>query len=745
MLAKSAAKDHPWCRLSCFTGALRHVHLHFSDTAAMKSARLGGALLRATNLPAFLALLVIITGWAAAETQARKSHIAAQRAEIAAMVGVLRVDLEGAVNGPIQLVRGLIAVIATEPNMDQDRFADLANRMIYYEPSLRNIAAAPDMVIRLMYPVAGNEQAIGLDYRLLPDQRDGALRARDTGDLVLAGPVDLVQGGQGFVGRFPVFLRAEQGPPAFWGLVSVVIDIDELYGEVGLNSALPFALSLTGQDATGPAGQRFFGPEISAADDPVITNVILPTGDWQIAAIPFGGWNTDHPQIWSIRLSLLFAAALILVPSIGMGLSMEQRLKAITDLETANTALQHQMHALETARARQTEAEVQLRQSQKLEAVGQLTGGVAHDFNNLLTIILGNAEILAEALEDDTRLRKLAQVTVKAAERGADLTSSLLAFSRKQPLNPKVLNINCQIYDGVELLLRRTLPESIRLQIRQGENLWPIKVDPSQLEAALLNIVINARDAMPEGGKIRIATGNLTLNNQTRPAIPDLPSGDYVTICVTDTGAGMQAETLSRVFEPFFTTKDVGSGTGLGLSVVYGFMKQTGGHISLQSAPDKGTEVTLYFPRAQEDPVTPREITRQPNIAHGHETVLVVEDDAQVRAQVCANLTGLGYAVQAAENGPDALALLAQAGPVDLLFTDIILPGGMNGRVLAEKARELRPDLKILFTSGYSNDPIIDRHGSDPDLPILAKPYRRSQLAAKLRQVLDADTPLTGG
>ena len=700
-------------------------------------SRIHAVVMRRTNIPAALALLVVATGWVTAEIQARDNHFESQRATIAARVAVLREDLEATVNGPIQLVRGLIAVIATEPDMDQARFEDLASTLISNEPLLRNIAAAPDMVIRMMHPLQGNEQAVGLDYTSVPEQREAALRARDLGDLVLAGPVDLVQGGQGFIGRFPVFLRdTTGGAPEFWGLVSAVMDMDVLYAQAGLDEALPFAVSLTGRDATGDEGQHFFGPEIDARDLPVVANVQLPTGTWQIEAVPHGGWETAHPRIWTIRALLLAAAALILVPSIGMGRSMEARQRAIDDLEAANKTLQRQMRDLETARAARTEAEVQLRQSQKLEAVGQLTGGVAHDFNNLLTVILGNAELLADHLADRDDLRRLAEMTATAAERGSELTSRLLAFSRKQPLQPRVLDVGAQIGDNLEALLHRTLPESITLRIERAADLWTAEIDPGQLEAALLNIVLNARDAMPDGGEISIAIRNADLDRHAIWADADLSGGKFVTITVSDTGLGMPSDVLERVFEPFFTTKDIGRGSGLGLSMVYGFVRQSGGHVRIRSEPGKGTWVTLFFPRVDGSGETLARRAPPPPVTGGNETILVVEDDDLVRRQVRATLLELGYRVLEAESGPQALGLVEDRPEIDLLFTDMIMPGGMNGSALAEAARALRPDLKVLFTSGYMEDATIARASAAGGFDLISKPYRRQQLAEKLREML---------
>ncbi|ATX65876.1 ATP-binding protein [Roseinatronobacter bogoriensis] len=315
------------------------------------------------NIPALLALVVVVAGWAVAETQARNNYIQAQRATIAAQVAVLRADLEATVNGPIQLVRGLIAAIETEPDMDQTRFAELATRLIEGQQLLRNLAAAPDMVIRYMYPIEGNEQAIGLDYNTVPEQRDAALRARDLGDLVVAGPVDLVQGGRGFIGRFPVYVPNSSGGRDFWGLVSAVMDVEVLYAQAGLDDLLPFSVTLTGKDATGVDGATFFGPLLAPQDAPVISNVQLPTGSWQIAALPLGGWQTQHPDIWGLRALLTLAAGLILVPSIAMGRSMQARQRAISDVEDAYSVLQRQMHDLEAVRAAQAVTEQRLRDS----------------------------------------------------------------------------------------------------------------------------------------------------------------------------------------------------------------------------------------------------------------------------------------------------------------------------------------------------------------------------------------------
>lgn len=380
--------------------------------------------------------------------------------------------------------------------------------------------------------------------------------------------------------------------------------------------------------------------------------------------------------------------------------------------------------------------EERLRQAQKMEAVGQLTGGVAHDFNNLLTIVLGNSEILEEELSDLPHLQSLARMSLDAADRGADLTNRLLAFSRKQALEPKVLDV-AQLIQGMDGLLRRTLPENIDIEIVRSGGLWKIEADTSQLESALLNLALNARDAMPEGGSLTIEMANTMLDDDYLALETDVKPGQYVVIVVTDTGTGMPPDLLARVFEPFFTTKEVGKGSGLGLSMVFGFVKQSGGHIRIYSELDEGTAIKLYFPRSlakQESNVTLRSGRE---INGGTETILVVEDDSAVREYVISQLKVLGYDVLQASTGAEAMEVLNQKAEIDLLFTDVVMPGGMGGRDLADAARMIRPRIRILFTSGYTENSIVHHGRLDPGIKLLSKPYRRDQLAAKVREALE--------
>ncbi|MEE9140724.1 MAG: PAS domain S-box protein [Alphaproteobacteria bacterium] len=384
----------------------------------------------------------------------------------------------------------------------------------------------------------------------------------------------------------------------------------------------------------------------------------------------------------------------------------------------------------------------QLREAQKMEAVGQLTGGIAHDFNNLLSVILGNTELLAEHVEEDERGRKFAGTVRTAALRAAELTQKLLAFSRRQPLHPEVIDLG-KLVSGMTGMLRRTLGEMIEVETLIPEGLWRTRADPGQVENALLNLAINARDAMPKGGSLIIETANIRLSKKAAAKHTDAAPGDYVMLVVADTGSGMPAEVLERVFEPFFTTKEVGKGTGLGLSMVYGFAIQSGGFADIASTPGKGTRVELYLPKAEvgEEAAAEGAVTGEQRAGEG-ETILVVEDDKNVRDVAVTLLTSLGYQIVEAENGPAALSLLESGEPIDLLFTDLVMPAGMNGRELAHEARRRNPGLKVLFTTGYTGETLYDGGEIKEGAGLIPKPYAKKQLARAIREALGG--PLDG-
>lgn len=385
--------------------------------------------------------------------------------------------------------------------------------------------------------------------------------------------------------------------------------------------------------------------------------------------------------------------------------------------------------------------EAELRQSQKMEAVGRLTGGIAHDFNNLLAVIIGNMQLLARGLREQPRLLRQAETSMKAAVRGAELTRRLLAFARQQVLEPRVVDLETLI-GGMYELLRRSMTGDIELRLVASPAVWPVKIDPGQLENAVLNLVINARDAMPDGGAIIIGIRNETVTNTMVRAdgVHDLhvQPGDYTVLEVVDTGAGMSPDVLKRAFEPFFTTKDVGKGSGLGLPMVYGFVRQSGGYVGIDSTVGKGTTVQLYLPRAPDHiAAAPREAAPAGELSSGSETILVVEDNPEVRATAVDILSSLGYRVLEAANGYQALDRFMQHTDIALVFSDVMLPGGLPGPLLVEKLRERRPGLKVLMTSAFSESSMLNRQMLDGSLQMLTKPYRVEDLARHVRAILD--------
>jgi two-component system, NtrC family, sensor kinase len=386
-------------------------------------------------------------------------------------------------------------------------------------------------------------------------------------------------------------------------------------------------------------------------------------------------------------------------------------------------------------------AEESLRQALKMEAIGQLTGGVAHDFNNLLTIILGNLEMAKRQLiawtdAEHTKLSRRIDNAMQGATRAATLTKRLLAFSRQQTLSPAIIDIN-RLLSGLADFLQRAIGEHISLEIVGSAGVWPVEADQTELEAAVLNLAVNARDAMPEGGNLTIEASNSYLDEAYCRQNTDARPGQYVQITATDTGAGMTRQTLGRAFEPFFTTKQVGQGTGLGLSQVYGFVKQSGGHVKIYSEVGEGTSVKIYLPRHLGSSAASAEATPAPDRSERGETILVAEDDNDVRAYVVETLEGLGYDVIGTAGAEAALKVLAQNARIKLLLTDVVMPG-KDGRKLALEAVQLQPDLKVLFMTGYSHNAIVHQGRLDPGVALIQKPLTSDQLAAMVRKVLES-------
>ncbi len=469
---------------------------------------------------------------------------------------------------------------------------------------------------------------------------------------------------------------------------------------------------------------------LNAISDALIAGALFTTA----FVLAFFAWRRRSDLMLMFRS--VFWAIAIFVAVCGV-----TRLLSILTLWVAYAALEEEVRLRRSAEAmvqrfQEIEAtESQVRQAQKMEAIGQLTGGVAHDFNNILTVITGTIEILGEAVKDRPHLAQITDMIGAAAARGADLTKHLLAFSRRQPLQPRNVDVNAVVVDAARLL-RPTLGEQIEIESMLANDSAPALIDPSQLSTAILNLALNARDAMPNGGKLTLETKNVVLDENYAAMSSEVNPGNYVMIAVSDSGEGIPASQLEKVFEPFFTTKDVGKGSGLGLSMVYGFVKQSNGHIKIYSEEGHGTTVKLYLPQAAGvADALPAEAGIS-EFVRGDESILIVEDDALVREYVVTQISRLGYDTLAANSAAEALAIINGPERIDLLFTDVIMPGGMNGRQLAIEAQTRRPGLKILYTSGYTENAIVHHGRLDAGVLLLPKPYLGSDLARMIRTAL---------
>jgi len=466
---------------------------------------------------------------------------------------------------------------------------------------------------------------------------------------------------------------------------------------------------------------------------------------------PFHTFALASASEWIALGFFLVAGSFLVFLTAVMQLAVDRYARAVRELEDAKAELEQRVQSrtreLENANQRLVDeaatraaAESQVRQMQKMEAVGQLTGGIAHDFNNMLAIIVASLDLAGRQLpaKPDKAVRHIGNA-LEGAKRAAELTARLLAFSRIQALDPRVLNANRLVSDMSEIL-QRTLGEETRLETVLAGGLWLVMADSAQIEQAILNICLNSRDAMPSGGRLTLETRNASLDDEYAAAHAEVAPGQYVEIAITDTGQGMTPEVVSRAFEPFYTTKPTGRGSGLGLSQVYGFVNQSGGHVKVYSEPGQGTTVRIYLPRhiSESCPAPTNVALEAARSGSGDEVILLVEDDEGVRRTAAATLVELGYAVLEAGTPQQALEILESAATVSLLFTDIVMPD-MNGRMLADAARVQRPALKVLYTTGYTRNAVIHNGIVDPGIAVLPKPFTVDQLARKVREVLDGD------
>lgn len=451
--------------------------------------------------------------------------------------------------------------------------------------------------------------------------------------------------------------------------------------------------------------------------------------------------RTDNAGRRAALLAFSLVASVVLVLAFGL-LALRTNRRRLAEAVAARDALTDANQRLTAEAENREAAETKVRQMQKIEAVGQLTGGIAHDFNNMLTLVIGSIDLGRRKLEKGEldRVDKCMGNAMEGAQHAAQLTARLLAFSRQQPLAPQPLDAN-KLVGGMSELLRRTIGEQIKVETVLAGGLWRTFIDPNQLESAIVNLCLNARDATPDGGKLTIETANAHLDEDYAANHPGIAAGQYVLVSVTDTGTGMPPEVVERAIDPFYTTKGPGRGTGLGLSQVYGFVRQSQGHLKIYSEPGHGTTIKLYLPRYRGEEEAPAETVAAPDLprARDSEIILVVEDDDRVRHVSVDALRELGYTVVQASDGNQALAVLAVQPRVELLFTDVVMPD-MNGRQLAERAVNAKPDLKVLYTTGYTRNAIVHNGVLDSGVAYLPKPFTVEQLARKVRQVLDEAT-----
>ena len=772
------------------------------------------------------------------------------RAEVTSQTEILRARLNSQIEAGEIITRGVASVLSREGDPSQTEFSGLVNDVTEGRPDVINVAWAPGLVISLVHPMEQNRAAIGLDYRKTPAQLQDVLKARDTGQIAFVGPINLVQGGKGFIMRVPVY-STQSGDFEFRGILSSVFDLEPFLIRTGIiDPALDIEVALSNGETSENV---FFGDPDLLNDMPVHAEVTLPGGTWHIYARPTAGWASAHNSLFLQRLLLSFLAAIILVPLIVANRLAIARQNTIADMQVADARLkafvrnspgvfftyvvsdgapdrvdfitdasrdiwnaepvdiyQHpgiiwrafdpatlpafnaeidRSHRTQTpwnftwksttrdgqskwlegwghpnaevngvtrwdcfvvdiTEQRQREADYErqaeiARQAQKQESIGQLTGGMAHDFNNMLAVVRGNMEMLqddlkAEGVNDDERL-EFVEGAIKAAERGNDLTKKMLSFARRASLHPEDLDLN-EIIRELEGWSGRTLPATISVKNALAPDLPKVRVDRSSTASALLNLIVNARDAMPGGGELGITTKLRHLSAQDIGAEGlDLSSGAYVELTLSDTGEGIPSDKLETVFEPFYTTKGPGAGSGLGLSMVQGFVVQSGGAIRIESALGQGSQVKLYFPALD----APTERTPSPVNREGHSApqgmlrILLAEDEAEVRKVLERTLVRLGHSVVTAKDGDSALRIFEQDQNYDLLMTDIVMPGSLQGAALARAVRQIRPGFPVIVMSGYTDVPLDEAPGLNPEDIRLSKPVARADLIRAIEATIE--------
>ena len=639
----------------------------------------------------------------------------AARAEVQAELATIRSQLESNLIANLQLVRGLPGLFALEPNLTQEQFERAVKPLFSGQSRVRNIAAAPDMVITLMYPIAGNEEAIGLDYRTIPEQFETVNRARSLRRLVLAGPVDLVQGGTGFISRIPIFEKTDDGAERFWGIVAAVINADELYGDSGLQDPdLGVEIAIRGKDSAGPEGEVFFGRPEVFENDPLLAKIQFPEGTWVMAAVPRDGWHAQTEGIWLQRGIFLLAGALTVVPLLLLARTRNLLGKAAVkrfDAEDARRKIEQQMlHA------------------QKLESLGIMAGGVAHDFNNILTAIQGYTQLAASLPDGDPRVPEFLAHIDQAGDRAGALCNQLLAYSGKGQFVVEPVDLSNLIRE-TESLLRVSIPKVVRVELDLADELPAIEADATQLRQVVMNLVTNGIEAHGGNeGVLAIKTGLLRASAsllKQNVAGNECAAGDYVYVRVTDTGCGMEPSTLEKVFDPFFTTKS--TGRGLGMAAVLGVIRSHGGAVFCETEKGLGTSFTVAFCPCDRTPETVPARDRESRSAVPS-TVLIVDDEPEVRRVMAQSLSHEGHTVLTADDGRRGVEVFEEhLQEISLCIVDMAMPR-MGGMDTLRAMRQIRPDVPVILISGFSEDEVVTSRGGVSPNAFLKKPFRPDEL-----------------
>jgi len=638
--------------------------------------------------------------------------------------------LENALNRRLALIEGFRAFVEGEGGQRDFRpsFEVFAFGLQTSAAGIRALQVIDHGVIRHVFPRAGNEENVGFDLGRHPGSRltGGARRAEAERRTVVVGPFASESGGP----RLTVIRPYAAPPGGPSGLVALLLDVEPIAEEAGLGEVTGLRVALRAE-----SGLHLFGDSTVLAESPVEYVVALPDGALRLAAVPARGWAGAGPE--HDRLVFAAGAAIVgLLALLGWLIATRQTALAAA-VEERTHSLTAAYEELQRQIAVRERIEAQLLQSQKMEGIGRLAGGIAHDFNNLLTAILGYTALIRMGLRPGDAVAEDVAEVEKAARRAADLTRQLLAFARKQVVTPRVVALN-ELVGNLHRLLDRLIGPHVMLETELAPDLWAVRADAGQLEQVVTNLVVNARDALPRGGTIRLATRNVTLTPDAAAAYADLPAGDYVRLDVADTGEGMNEATLARVFEPFFTTKEKGKGTGLGLATAYGIVRQAGGSVSADSRPGEGSTFTVLLPRVDELPgrveATPASVAAAGG--EGDETLLVVDDEALVRDIAVRALRARGYRVLLAAEALEAQRVAGEAETLDLLVADVQMPG-LDGRELAAVLRTTRPELRVLFISGRADAAAQGGEAQLPGTDFLPKPFTPSQLAVAVRALLD--------